>query len=116
MPSSPAMKKARALELIRRLKTAAAEVSDWEGEFLESVETRLDTYGRAFADPEKGGRGSAVSVLQGRKLKEIKAKVSGAPQTAKPRAAKPRSGLVRRTPLGKGRRPLTRAPDEDGET
>ena len=102
------MKKARALKLIRRLKATAAEVSDWEGEFLDSVETRLDTYGRAFADPEKGGRDSAVSVLQGRKLKEIKAKVSGEPQGAKPRVA-----LVRRKPLGANRRPPRRDPDED---
>ena len=115
MALCPAMKKARALKLIRRLKAAATEVSDWEGEFLESVETRLDTYGRAFADPEKGGRDSAVSVLQGRKLKEIKAKVSGEPQAAKPKAAKPRAALVRRKPLGAARRPPPRDPDEDAD-
>ena len=113
MALCPAMKKARALKLIRRLKAAAAEVSDWEGEFLDSVETRLDTYGRAFADPEKGGRDSAVSVLQGRKLKEIKAKVAGKPQAAKLRAAKPRTALVRRKPLGANRRPPRRGSDED---
>ena len=90
------MKKARALRLIRRLKAEAAEVSQWEGEFLQSVETRLDTYGRAFADPEKGGRDSAVSVLQQRKLKEIGAKLGG---EATERPA-PRPGLARRTPLG----------------
>ena len=130
MALCPAMKKARALKLIRRLKAAATEVSEWEGEFLESVETRLDTYGRAFADPEKGGRDSAVSVLQGRKLKEIKAKVSGEPQAAKPqaakskaakpkaaklKAAKPRAALVRRKPLGAARRPPPRDPDEDAD-
>ena len=101
------MKKARALKLIRRLKAAGVEVSDWEGEFLDSVETRLDTYGRAFADPEKGGRDSAVSMLQGRKLKEIRAKVSGEPPEPRPRA-----GLVRRTPLGGARRPPRRNPDD----
>ena len=90
------MKTARALRLIRRLRSAEAEVSDWEGEFLESVETRLDTYGRAFADPEKGGRDEALSRLQHRKLKEIRSKVAGEDPSPKPDA---RSGFKRRTPL-----------------
>ena len=100
------MKKARALRLIRKLKAEAGSVSDWEGEFLQSVETRLDTYGRAFADPEKGGRDSAVSVLQHHKLKEIGTKLAGgaAGEPAK------RTGLVRRTPLGGRKRP---EPPED---
>ena len=103
------MKKARALRLIRRLKTAEAEVSGWEGEFLDSVETRLDTYGRAFADPEKGDRDHALSRLQQRKLKEIRAKVAGEPAASKPVA---RGGLIRRKPFGAARR----APQsEDGD-
>ncbi len=57
--------------MIRRLRIAGAEVSDWEGEFLESVEGRVQTYGRAFADPEKGAPGHALSIRQSRKLKEI---------------------------------------------
>jgi hypothetical protein len=65
------MNKGRVLRMIRRLRIAGADVSDWEGEFLESVEARVQTYGRAFADPEKGAPGQALSVLQSRKLKEI---------------------------------------------
>jgi hypothetical protein len=65
------MNKSRALRMIRRLRIAGAEVSDWEGEFLESVEGRVQTYGRAFADPEKGAPGHALSMRQSRKLKEI---------------------------------------------
>jgi hypothetical protein len=65
------MNKGRALRMIRRLRIAGAEVSDWEGEFLESVEGRVQTYGRAFADPEKGAPGHALSMRQSRKLKEI---------------------------------------------
>ena len=91
------MKTARALRLIRRLRGADAEVSDWEGEFLESVETRLGAYGRAFADPEKGARDDALSVRQHRKLKEIRAKVAGEETPPKPVR---RSGFKRRTPLG----------------
>ncbi len=89
------MRKARALRTIRRLKQSAedAELSEWEGEFLDSVETRIGTYGRAFADPEKGDRESALSILQTRKLKEIDAKAKG---ETPPR----RAGMVRRKPLG----------------
>ncbi len=98
------MKTKRALRLVRKLRAAETEVSDWEGEFLESVETRLDTYGRAFADPDKGGRDSAVSVLQQRKLKEIVAKVSGEAKPAR------RTPLTRRKAWG-SKRPA----GEDGE-
>ena len=89
------MKKTRALRTIRRLKLKAedAELSEWEGEFLDSVETRIGTYGRAFADPEKGDRESALSILQTRKLKEIDAKANG-------ETPAPRKGLTRRKPFG----------------
>ena len=38
---------------------------------------RIHTHGRAFADPEKGAPGQALSAMQGRKLKEITAKANG---------------------------------------
>ena len=38
---------------------------------------RVTTYGRAFADPEKGAQGSALSMRQGVKLKEITQKAKG---------------------------------------
>jgi hypothetical protein len=52
-------------------------LSDWEGDFLGSVEERVKTYGRAFGDPDKGAPGQALSAMQGRKLKEITAKAKG---------------------------------------
>jgi hypothetical protein len=61
------------------LRVAGAEVSDWEGEFLESIEGRVQTYGRAFADPEKGAPGQALSIRQSRKLKEILTKAKASP-------------------------------------
>jgi hypothetical protein len=70
------MNKSRALRMIRRLRIAGVDVSDWEGEFLESVEGRVQTYGRAFADPEKGAPGHALSMRQSRKLKEIVTKAT----------------------------------------
>jgi len=73
-----------ALRALRRAKTTADKagvaLSEWEGEFLGSVEERVTTYGRAFADPEKGSGASALSALQTRKLKEITAKANGEPR------------------------------------
>jgi hypothetical protein len=70
---------------LRKLRKAAAlaeqglgpELSDWERQFLEEVEARIETYGSAFADPEKGGEGEALSSLQRIKLKEIDKKARG---------------------------------------
>jgi hypothetical protein len=61
----------------RQADRAGVKLSDWEGEFLQSVTERVKTYGRAFADPEKGGPGAPFSVLQTVKLKEITAKAKG---------------------------------------
>jgi hypothetical protein len=64
-----------ALKRARRMaERAGVKLSEWEGEFLGSVEDRVKTFGRAFGDPEKGEAGQALSTLQGVKLKEIAAK------------------------------------------
>jgi hypothetical protein len=84
--------KRAALNALRRARRAAdkagVELSQWEGEFLESVAQRVKTYGRAFGDPDKGAPGTSLSVMQGVKLKEISAKASG--------KEKPRFGRGRR--------------------
>jgi hypothetical protein len=80
-----ALKRAR-----RQAERAGVELSEWEGEFLGSVEGRLKTYGRAFGDPEKGGSGEALSVRQHVKLKEISAKAKADPSA--------RRAPIRRTP------------------
>ncbi len=67
-----ALKRAR-----RSAEKAGVSLSEWEGEFLESVSDRVKTHGRAFADPEKGAPGQALSAMQGRKLKEITRKANG---------------------------------------
>jgi len=63
-----------ALNALRRARRTADKagvaLSEWEGEFLESVSDRVRSHGRAFGDPEKGAPGQALSTLQGRKLKE----------------------------------------------
>ncbi|KQW80727.1 hypothetical protein [Brevundimonas sp. Root1279] len=67
-----ALKRAR-----RSAEKAGVSLSEWEGEFLDSVSERVKTHGRAFADPELGAPGKALSSMQGRKLKEITAKAKG---------------------------------------
>lgn len=80
-PDRKAQAKRAALNALKRVRRQAeraeVELSDWEGEFLGSVEDRVKTYGRAFGDPEKGGAGEALSVMQAVKLKEIAAKAKG---------------------------------------
>lgn len=70
-----------ALNALGRARRAAGKtgvsLSEWEGEFLDSVSERVKTHGRAFGDPELGAPGQALSAMQGRKLKEIAAKARG---------------------------------------
>jgi hypothetical protein len=84
-PDRKAQAKRAALNALKRARRAAdqagVELSGWEGEFLGSVAERVTTYGRAFADPEKGAPGAALSARQGVKLKEIVAKATGKPRT-----------------------------------
>ena len=94
-PDRKAQAKRAALNALKRVRRQAerAEVklSDWEGEFLGSVEDRVKTYGRAFGDPEKGAAGEALSLMQAVKLKEIAAKAKG---EKKPFRRRPKSYAV----------------------
>jgi len=80
-PDQRAQARRAALNALKRAKRAAVragvELSNWEGEFLGSLEARIKTFGRAFADPEKGAPGQALSMLQAVKLKEISVKAKG---------------------------------------
>ena len=84
--------KRAALNALRRARRTAdkagVELSQWEGEFLDSVVQRVKTYGRAFADPDKGASGAPLSALQGYKLREIAAKASGKPKKRFGRSAR----------------------------
>ena len=87
-PPSPAeqrdaQKKALQKATLRALEKARLEaaekgvdLSEWESEFLDSVAERVKTYGRAFADPDKGAMNGTLSARQGVKLKEIRKKAS----------------------------------------
>lgn len=58
-------------------EAARTELTDWEAEFMSSVEQRLNEYGSAYADPTLGEDGEALSRLQIAKLKEIEKKARG---------------------------------------
>lgn len=86
-------KKKKALRRLDRVRRALAEaeadgdseaarearalLTEWEDEFLGSVEERLNTFGSAFNDPEKGLLDEPLSQLQTAKLKELEAKAKG---------------------------------------
>ena len=106
-PDSRAQAQRAALNALKRAGRAAAragvELSEWEGEFLGSVTERIKTYGRAFADPDKGAMGAPLSMMQAVKLKEITAKAKGEKTKAgKARPQKPRSA---RKPFGRRAKP-----------
>ena len=65
-PDRYAAAKRAALNALRRAQRAAerggVKLSEWEGEFLGSVTERVKTYGRAFADPDKGAPGQGLPV------------------------------------------------------
>jgi hypothetical protein len=69
------------LNALRKAKRAAdragVTLSEWEDEFLGSVTERVKTFGRAFADPEKGDPRAPLSMMQAVKLKEITSKAKG---------------------------------------
>ena len=126
-------KKRRALNRLRRAKAAAEKaiaesddpeaaaearrlLSEWEAEFLDSVEERLEEYGSAFADPEKGDLDEPLSRLQLAKLKEIEKKAKGDSGPPRRSSFKSRgSGFRRKTPPKSRARDINddiEAPDE----
>ncbi len=71
----------RKLERLHKTLTDKGEITDFENEFGESVVERLDKFGSAFHDREKGRPGDALSFAQKRvvaamnkKVKELKKK------------------------------------------
>ncbi|MEO0466850.1 MAG: hypothetical protein AAF216_09925 [Pseudomonadota bacterium] len=75
-------KKRKALRQLRKAAELAEAglgppLSDWEREFLDEVEQRIETYGSAFGDASKGDLEEPLSALQKVKLKEIDKKARG---------------------------------------
>lgn len=68
----------RARKYVARVRKISSQkkvdLTPWEDEFLTSIDERLEKYGRAFADPDKGAMNAPLSLLQGLKIKQIKNK------------------------------------------
>ena len=113
-PNPKEQAKRAALNALKRARRAAeksgVELSEWEGEFLTSVAQRVETYGRAFADPEKGARGQALSGNQAIKLREIAAKAKGDKAADAKGARKP---MRRGGGFGRAARRETAPPEDD---
>ena len=75
-------KKRKALRKLRKAAALAEQglgppLSDWEKQILEEVEERIEKFGSAFHDLDKGGSDEALSALQQVKLREIDKKARG---------------------------------------
>ncbi len=73
----PALTK-RALSALKRAASKATlsetGLTEWEAEFLGSLEERLTKFGSAFADPDKGQLSAPLSLRQGLKVRQISKK------------------------------------------
>lgn len=71
----------RARTAQRKLKKARTEledlgeITDWEDEFIASVDERLEKFDSAFADPSLGGFGEALSNKQKQVLTQMRRKI-----------------------------------------
>lgn len=82
MPRDVDEKKTRkALRKLRKAKERAEadgiELTDWEKEFVEGVDERLEKYGSAFSDPNLGGPDQALSNAQTQILRQLDKKSRG---------------------------------------
>ena len=71
---------------IERLKAKLDELgklTEWEEEFAQSVTERIDEFGSAFADLQKGRPGDALSFAQKRVVASLNKKVKDARKAAK---------------------------------
>lgn len=73
----------RKLERLHRTLKEQDALSDFEDEFSESVSERLDKFGSAFHDLEKGRPGDALSFAQKRVVASMNRKVKDAKKAAK---------------------------------
>lgn len=89
----------RKLERLQRTLRDNDEISDFEAEFADSVTERLEQFGSAFHDLEKGRPGDALSFAQkrvvsqmNRKVKDLKTsrRLSSSSDESEERPAKPR--------------------------
>ncbi len=65
----------RKLKKARTELEALGEITDWEDEFIASVDERLEKFDSAFADPSLGGFGEALSNKQKQVLTQMRRKI-----------------------------------------
>jgi hypothetical protein len=97
----PSLTKRALSALARAAQKAQATpegLSDWEAEFLASVQERLTTYGSAFADPDKGQLSAPLSLRQGLKVRQI-GKKGDAPKPKPDADPKQKTALGRKSGL-----------------
>ena len=74
---------ARKLERLHRTLKENGEITDFEDEFADSVSERLEKFGAAFANPELGRPGDALSAAQKKVVAGMNRKVKDARKAAK---------------------------------
>lgn len=82
-----ARKVVRKAERLLRLagEDSTRKITEWEDEFLSGVKERVETYGSAFNDPEKGAVGDPLSFKQSFKLAEINRSIHRRDRERRPR-------------------------------
>ena len=90
----------RKIERLRLKLEASGDLTDWENEFSESVSERLETFGSAFQDPQKGRPADALSFAQKRvvsalskKARDDKSENSDCKRPRKKSGFRPKSGF-----------------------
>lgn len=67
----------RKIERLRNKLKETGELTEWEDEFSDSVTERLEKFGSAFADPEKGRSSDALSFAQKKVVSALNKKAKG---------------------------------------
>ena len=76
----------RKLQRLRAKLTEEGEISEFEAEFSDSVLERIDEFGAAFADPQLGRPGDALSAAQKRVVAGMNRKAKDLRRKAKAQA------------------------------
>jgi len=101
----------RKLERLSKKLAEDGKLTDWEEEFAGSVTERLDKFGSAFQDPQKGRPADALSFSQKKVMAALKKKSKGKDDSGKPKARsafKPKGGFK-----NKNYKPRVRHLEED---
>lgn len=100
----------RKLERLQKKLKETGDLTEWEDEFAGSVTERLDQFGSAFHDREKGRPGDALSFAQKRVVASLKKKAKPKKSGEKEPRYKRRSTFKSKTPKFT---PRVRQLDED---